>query len=194
LTWIKAPFCDFLKNTHRFSGGASTSIRVGKESDSFVPNPMIDQRRRRCAGYRFNRGTAVESIRAILAPPDGAGQSAARNRRLGSDKLEYLTDNRAWSRSRPCKAACGHSDDLLRRRMLALELDPDEMALSDPPLFRHLQGCCALCSSPQDCASDLAQASTNRVSEGREDWRDYCENAFALEMLAALRRRSKVSM
>jgi len=72
--------------------------------------------------------------------------------RLGSDKLEYLTQDLRVSNSDLCTIAGGHPDDLLRRRMLALELDPYEMTLSDPALLRHLQRCCALCESREDCA------------------------------------------
>src|SRR6516225_5191900 len=75
--------------------------------------------------------------------------------RLGSDNLEYLTHD-------PKAADCGlgpvtggHADDLLRRLMLALDLDPYELALSDPALLRHLRRRCALCQSREDCASDL---------------------------------------
>jgi len=89
--------------------------------------------------------------------------------------------------------AGGRADDLLRRRMLALELDPFEMALSDPALLRHLQRCCGLCESREDCASDLVRASAGQAWQGRDDWRDYCENALALEMLIALRSRSKAA-
>jgi hypothetical protein len=111
--------------------------------------------------------------------------------RLGSDKLEYLTHNPEMSNSDLCTIAGDHADDLLRRRMLALGLDPYELALSDPALLRHLQRCCALCESREDCASDLARASAGQAWQGRDDWRDYCENALALEMLIALRSRSK---
>jgi hypothetical protein len=113
--------------------------------------------------------------------------------RLGSDKLEYLTQDLRVSNSDLCTIAGGHRDDLLRRRMLALELDPYEMTLSDPALLRHLQRCCALCESREDCASDLARASAGRAWQGRDDWRNYCENALALEMLIALRSRSKAA-
>ena len=113
--------------------------------------------------------------------------------RLGSDNLEYLTHD-------PKAADCGlgpvtggHADDLLRRLMLALDLDPYEMALSDPALLRHLRRRCALCQSRKDCASDLARASAGQAWQGRDDWRDYCENALALEMLLALRSRSKAA-
>jgi hypothetical protein len=113
--------------------------------------------------------------------------------RLGSDKLEYLAFDLDVSNSDLCPVAGGHAGDLLRRRMLALDLDPYELALSDPALLRHLQRSCALCESREDCASDLARASTGQAWQGRDDWRDYCENALALEMLMALRSRSKAA-
>ena len=113
--------------------------------------------------------------------------------RLGSDKLEYLAHDLRVSNSGLCTIAGGHADDLLRRRMLALGLDPYEMALSDPPLLRHLQRCCGRCESREDCVSDLARASVGQAWPGRDDWRDYCENALALEMLLALRSRSKAA-
>ena len=113
--------------------------------------------------------------------------------RLGSDNLEYLTHDLKAADSDLCTVAGGHGDDLLRRHMLALDLDSYESALSDPALLRHLQRCCSLCESREDCASDLARASTDRAWQGRDDWRDYCENALVLEMLIALRSRSKAA-
>jgi len=113
--------------------------------------------------------------------------------RLGSDNLEYLTHDLKAADSDLCTVAGGHGDDLLRRHMLALDLDSYELAVSDPALLRHLQRCCSLCESREDCASDLARASTDRAWQGRDDWRDYCENALALEMLIALRSRSKAA-
>jgi hypothetical protein len=113
--------------------------------------------------------------------------------RLGSDKLEYLTHNLKVSDSDLCTIAGGRADDLLRRRMLALELDPYETALSDPALLRHLQRCCGRCESREDCVSDLARASDGQAWPGRDDWRDYCEIALALEMLLAPRSRSKAA-
>jgi hypothetical protein len=113
--------------------------------------------------------------------------------RLGSDNLEYLTHNFKTADSDRCTVAGAHGDDWLQRRMLALDLDPYEIALSDPALLRHLKRRCALCQSRKDCASDLARASTRQAWQGRDDWRDYCENALALEMLIALRSRSKAA-
>jgi hypothetical protein len=115
--------------------------------------------------------------------------------RLGSDKVEYLTHGREMSSNADhCRVAGRQVDDLLRRRMLALELDPYELALSDPALLHHLRRCCSLCESREDCASDLARASMDRAWQGRDDWCDYCENALALEMLMALQSRSKAAL
>jgi hypothetical protein len=113
--------------------------------------------------------------------------------RLGSDNLEYLTHNPTAADSDVCMVAAGPADDLLRRRMLAFDLDPYELALSDPALLRHLRRHCALCQSREDCALDLARASAGQTGQGRDDWRDYCENVLALEMLIALRSRSKAA-
>jgi hypothetical protein len=113
--------------------------------------------------------------------------------RLGSDKVEYLTDGRGMPNGDVCRVSGRHVDDLLRRRMLSLELDPYELALSDPALLRHLQRCCSLCESREDCASDLARASTDRSWQDRDGWRDYCENGLVLEMLMALQSRSKAA-
>ena len=113
--------------------------------------------------------------------------------RLGSDKLEYLAHDPRVPDSGLCTIAGGQADDLLRRRMLALGLDPYEIALSDPALLRHLQRCCGLCESRDDCVPDLARTSAGQAWPGRDDWRDYCENALALEMLLALRSGSKAA-
>ena len=113
--------------------------------------------------------------------------------RLGAGDVEYLTHDAGFGASGLCTLAGDRADnhDLLRRRMIALELDPYELALSDPALLRHLQSCCTLCESREHCVSDLARASTDHAWQGRQDWRDYCENALTLEMLGALRSRSK---
>jgi hypothetical protein len=100
-----------------------------------------------------------------------------------------VPDNPLPETARLCTAD-GHADDLLRRRMIVLGLDPDKLALSDPTLLLHLRKCCALCRSPEDCALDLARASTGQSWPDRDNWRDYCENVLTLEMLTALRSRS----
>lgn len=111
--------------------------------------------------------------------------------RLGSNKVEYLTHGQEISTADRCKVAGKHVDDLLWRRMLAFGLDPYELDLSDPALLRHLRGRCAECENRDECALDLARTSSNQPWRGQDDWRDYCENDLALEMLIALQSRSK---
>jgi hypothetical protein len=72
--------------------------------------------------------------------------------------------------------------DLLRRRLVALGLDPDMLARSDGSVLRDLQRLCTMCRHRSRCARDLA--ATNQVSE---DWQDYCPNAAVLKMLNTLR-------
>jgi hypothetical protein len=113
--------------------------------------------------------------------------------RLGCGNVEYLTPDLKAGDCDLSPVAGGHADDLLQRLMLALDLDPYELALSEPALLRHLRRRCALCQSREDCASDLARASAGQAWQGCDDWRDYCENALVLEMLIALRSRSKAA-
>jgi len=164
-------------------------------SDSFVRNPRPIRGGGDARVFTATKAPiSTERVRAIVAALDGeAGRSAAGNSPPRSDNLEYLTDDLKAAGSDLCTVAGGHGDDLLRRLMLALDLDPYELALSDPALLRHLRRRCALCQSREDCASDLARASAGQAWQGRDDWRDYCENALALEMLIALRSRSKAA-
>ena len=83
-----------------------------------------------------------------------------------------------------------HNDpNLLARRMVALGLDPYELALSDPALLRHLQKQCTLCDNRECCLQAFARESSGAVL--RDNWRDYCPNALALDMLVGLQSRSR---
>jgi transposase-like protein len=115
--------------------------------------------------------------------------------RLGGDELEYLTRDIGPSASelRTVAAHGGDEADLLRRRMVALDLDPYELALSEPALIRHLQGRCALCESRGRCVLDLAHEGIDSAPQDRQDWRDYCPNATTLNMLGVLQSCSKIA-
>jgi len=140
--------------------------------------------------HRSRPNVFVQSWRRWMARP---ADQLLETARLGFDNLEYLTHDRKAADCDLSPVTGGHADDSLRRLMLALDLDPYELALSDPALLHHLRRRCALCQSRKDCASDLARASAGQAWQGRDDWRDYCENALALEMLVALRSRSKAA-
>jgi hypothetical protein len=80
-----------------------------------------------------------------------------------------------------------YGSNLLERRMAALNLDPAEVALAEPALFRNFQRLCTSCQSPVRCARDLAQEFARDPSQpASSDWRDYCPNATTLNMLSIL--------
>ena len=80
-----------------------------------------------------------------------------------------------------------YGSNLLERRMVALNLDPEEVARSEPALFRSFQRLCTSCQSPMRCARDLAQEFARDPSEpASSDWRDYCPNGTTLNMLSTL--------
>jgi uncharacterized protein DUF6455 len=74
--------------------------------------------------------------------------------------------------------------DLLRRRMAALHVDPDELARSEPATFQELRRRCTACDSRGRCALDLADEPADPAWQA---WRDYCPNATRLSVLSALR-------
>jgi len=85
---------------------------------------------------------------------------------------------------------CSRDDaNLLARRMVALGLDPYELTLSDPALVRHVQKQCTLCDNRECCLQAFARESSGAAL--RDDWRDYCPNALALDMLVGLQSRSR---
>ena len=79
--------------------------------------------------------------------------------------------------------------NLLARRMEALGLDPYELALSDPALVCHLRKQCTLCDSRECCLQAFAREPSSAAL--RDNWRDYCPNALALDMLVGLQSRSR---
>jgi hypothetical protein len=80
-----------------------------------------------------------------------------------------------------------YGSNLLERRMVALNLDPVEVAWSEPALFRSFQRLCTSCRSPMRCARDLAQEFARDPSQpASNDWRVYCPNATTLNMLSTL--------
>ncbi len=80
--------------------------------------------------------------------------------------------------------------DLLRRRMVTLDLDPYEWALAEPALVRHLHRCCSQCDSQLRCTYDLAAESTDVGPQKHQLWRKYCPNAATLETLSTVQERS----
>ena len=112
--------------------------------------------------------------------------------RLGAGEVEYLTHDVGMSGS-DLRVRMRRGPDELARRMVALDLDPYELALSEPALLHHLQRHCMLCESRERCLQDFARETSSSAWRDREDWREYCPNASLLDTLSALRSRSKAA-
>jgi len=94
--------------------------------------------------------------------------------RVASDLHMTASDLYALAKQGPGSAA------LLERRLVALDLDREEILQSEPAVFRDLQRVCSLCKSKKQCASDLAHAPCAAV------WKSYCPNVGTLSALDAM--------
>jgi hypothetical protein len=72
---------------------------------------------------------------------------------------------------------------LLRRRMAALGVDPDEFSQIQAAIFRDLQKSCSRCSQHGRCGYDLLRDATDPESS---TWKGYCPNTEALNILGTL--------
>jgi hypothetical protein len=85
--------------------------------------------------------------------------------------------------AKPSTAGSPQSSGLLLLwRMRTLGLDPEEIAGSEPALFRQLEARCRGCVAKERCRCDLAFD----VDDERSGWRDYCPNGPVLNMLSIL--------
>lgn len=66
---------------------------------------------------------------------------------------------------------------LLQEMLKALGVDPAALARNDAVVMRDLQRLCVSCSFKRQCRRDLAEGKL------AENYRDYCPNAYTLEML-----------
>ena len=72
------------------------------------------------------------------------------------------------------------SADLLLRRMSELNLDPAEVARTEPATLHDLQRVCTMCQDHKRCSKDLA-----RDPSGAQ-WQEYCPNVTTLKALDAM--------
>ena len=68
---------------------------------------------------------------------------------------------------------------LLYRLLAALGVDPAALGARDPMVMRDLERLCVSCTHKRQCAHDLA------AGTGAAHFKDYCPNAYTLEMLVA---------
>ena len=90
-------------------------------------------------------------------------------------------DRRALSECGP--PAVHDSSDLLKRRMRALHLDPDDLVHAPGRVARVEMGLCARCEARGRCRRDLDD---EFADPGWGDWRNYCPNATTLSILSTL--------
>jgi hypothetical protein len=109
---------------------------------------------------------------------------------IGREQLDRLARDFGLSASELCLLVNEGADGtiLLRRRMTALHVDPDEISCSEPGLFRDLRRVCAACGSRGECVRDLAK---EPAEPDAREWRDYCPNVAMLNMLSALESYSR---
>lgn len=75
------------------------------------------------------------------------------------------------------------SSDLLKRRMHALHLDPDDLARDPAGMAGIKPGLCARCAARGKCMRDLDD---EFADPAWGDWRNYCPNATSLSFLRTL--------
>lgn len=75
------------------------------------------------------------------------------------------------------------SSDLLKRRMRALHLSPDDLDRAPARVAGVKTGLCARCEARGKCARDLDD---EFADPGWGDWRNYCPNATTLSLLSTL--------
>jgi hypothetical protein len=76
--------------------------------------------------------------------------------------------------------------DLLRRRLAALNPDPEPIESGQYSALRDLERVCTLCGSKNRCERDLAAN-----AKGDDAWRGYCLNVGTLDALQGQAGRSE---
>jgi pyrroloquinoline quinone (PQQ) biosynthesis protein C len=112
---------------------------------------------------RYRDAFATHNELRNCSPDDVAG--IARDLKIGPGELNSLAKNG------PNAAA------LLRRLLLALGVNPNELENCDPTVMRDLERLCITCGYKRQCELDLA---TGMLAD---KFQDYCPNAFTLVTL-----------
>lgn len=89
----------------------------------------------------------------------------------------------ASSGERIADSEVSDSSDLLKRRMRALHLDPDDLVRAPARVAGVKTGLCARCEARGKC---LRALDDEFVDPGWGDWRNYCPNATTLSLLSTL--------
>jgi len=70
-----------------------------------------------------------------------------------------------------------HAADLVQKMLIALNVDPEVIASSDPLVMRDLQRLCVNCTDKKRCKTELANGTTV------EHYHEFCPNALTLDTL-----------
>lgn len=108
-----------------------------------------------------------------------AHEARAELRRCDSDEVARVARELNIS-PRELTALAGKGPEsaaLLGKMLAALGLDPDSPPLKDPLLKRDLQRLCVACDHKRQCAHELA------AGTAAEHYRDFCPNAYTLDVL-----------
>ena len=112
---------------------------------------------------RYRDAFGVRNELANCSPEEVAG--IARDLKIAPGELAALT------KKGPGAAV------LLRRLLVALGVNADELERCDPAVMRDLQRLCITCGYKRQCELDLASGAIT------DNFRDYCPNAFTLDAL-----------
>lgn len=75
-----------------------------------------------------------------------------------------------------------HSADLLKRMLLALDVNPQAVASADPLVMRDLQRLCVTCDHKTRCAHELAQGGA------AAHFHEFCPNAHTIDAVLGAKR------
>jgi hypothetical protein len=67
--------------------------------------------------------------------------------------------------------------DTLQKMLLALSVDPQDVAKADPAVMRDLQRLCVVCGHKRRCQHELARGTAV------DHFREFCPNAYTLDAL-----------
>jgi transcriptional regulator with XRE-family HTH domain len=70
-----------------------------------------------------------------------------------------------------------HAADLLQKLLVALKVDPKELARTEPLVMRDLQRLCTTCGAKKRCTQELAKGTA------AAHFHEFCPNAYTLDAL-----------
>jgi hypothetical protein len=112
---------------------------------------------------RYRRITGANRLFGDCSPDDV--------RQIASDLGMPAAELRALASKGPQAA------DLLEKLLIALCVDPETLAKTNPATMRDLQRLCIACNHKSRCQHELAQGTA------AEHFHDFCPNAFTIDAL-----------